>query len=150
MSLTLNQIIKRIESIALSHQQVRAFEFGNVTEFLTEKTQEYPAVFIQDTNGALSFRSKDDTFNIKMFCLDLVHIAADAKQNELEVYSDMHTLAKGMLALMNSGSYTDWAIAETSNYQLVKESFDDMVSGVVIDLSIRTQWDKSYCEEPIL
>lgn len=148
--MTLNQIIKRIQTIALSHQQVRNFQFGEVTEFLNDRTTEYPSVFVQDLPSALNLAGKDDTLNIKLYCLDLVNVAGDTKDNELDVQSDMLTLGKGIISLMNNqGTYTDWAIGGGS-YQLVIEQFGDMVAGATFDLTIRTQWDKSYCEEPIL
>lgn len=147
--MTLNQIIKRVQTIVGTHLQIRSFQFGNATEFLNDKTQTYPAVFLQDSGGNVSLTTKDDVLNFKMFCLDLVNVADKTKRNELDVQSDMLTVGKGILAMMNDEDYTDWSIGNAT-YELVEEQFNDMVAGIVFSFSIRTQWNKSYCEEPIL
>ena len=146
--MTLNNVIKRVETISLAHLQIRGFYFGRPTDFLVDKTTRYAGVFLQKTSGAASLQSREIRLGFKMFFLDLVNVAADAKENELEVQSDMLSVAKDIIATMNSSTYTDWAIDGANNLVLVEEEFDDMVAGVVIDFSIRLPWDKSYCESP--
>ena len=148
--MTLNQMIARIEAKSLAHLQVRNFYFGKATDFLTDKTTLFASVFLQDNGGVISLSGKEYSVSFRMFFLDLVNVAANAKENELEVQSDMLSVAKGILAAMNSGEYTDWAISNSNNFQLVEEEFDDMVAGVVVDITIRTPSDDGYCEEPIL
>lgn len=146
--MTLNNVIQRIREISLAHLQVRGFYHGVPTDFLTDKTTRYASVFLEDTSGAMSLSAKEISLGYKMFFLDLVNVSADAKENELEVQSDMISVAKDILATMNSSAYTDWSISGANNLVLVKEEFDDMVAGVVIDFSVRLPWDKSFCESP--
>jgi len=108
----------------------------------------YPSVFVQDTGGVINQSGREVSISLKLYFLDLVDISADAKENELEVQSDMLSVAKGIVAEMNNSTYTDWAVTGSYNFQLVKEEFDDMVAGVVVDVTIRTPWDQNYCEEP--
>jgi hypothetical protein len=146
--LSLNKIINRVRSISLSHGQVKNFYFGITTDFLTDKTTTYPSVFASDNGGTINQSGREVTLSVKLFFLDLVNVAGNAKENELDVQSDMLSVAVDVCALMNASTYTDWAVTGTNSYQIVREEFDDMVAGVSVDLVIRTPWDQSYCEVP--
>lgn len=146
--MTVNQIVKRLQTIIQSHQMVRSYFYGNPNNFLTEKQRDYPAAILQDASG--SFLPAGNEFNMpfRLFILDLVNVAADAKENELEVQSDALSIAKDLVALFDSPEYDDWAVGRQVSFSLVAEKFEDMLGGVYIDFTIRTTWDKSYCEAP--
>lgn len=148
--MTINEIIQRVKTICQSHQMVRSFFFGNPSDFLVNvKQRDYVAILLQDAGGAFSPSGNEYTLSFKMFVLDLVHVATDMKTNELDVQSDCLSIGNDLMSLINSHQYDDWALATSVSYSLVAEKFEDMLGGVVIDFTIRTQWDKSYCEAPI-
>lgn len=147
--MTLNQIISRVRSIALAHKQVRTFKYGLVTDQLSEKTLEYPAVFLQDNGGTISLRRHTTTINYKLFFVDLVHVSQDTKTNETDVHSDMISVAMDILAQLNHGIYTDWRISNDNNLQLVVEQDGDMHAGVVVDVTISTIYTQNTCAAPM-
>lgn len=146
--LTLNQIIKRVESICLAHGQVKNFYFGSVTDFLTEKTTEFPSVFAEDMGGSISQTSKEVTLSLNLFFLDLVNVAGNAKENELDVQSDMLSVALDLCAKLNSSEYSDWAVTGTNSYEIIREGENDLYAGVFVKIQIRVPWLQSYCEMP--
>lgn len=146
--MTLNQVITRIRNLALAHNQVRSFYQGLVSDFLTDKTTKYPAVFLQDNGGTISLSGHSTKLSYRMFLLDLVHVSEDSKQNEQDVQSDMVSIAMDLFAQMNYGAYDDWKISADNNLQLVVENDNDLVAGCVLDFSISIMYSQNICQVP--
>lgn len=146
--LSLNQIIKRIKTIALEHAQLRNFYFGNPSDFLTDKTTLYASLFLWDQPGIFDVDGKTTTYNFKAYFLDLENIDEQAQKNTTDVQSDMVQVATDLLALFDFSDYRDWRISTAANFILVEEQFDDWVAGCCIDLAIQVQWTKDVCAVP--
>jgi hypothetical protein len=146
--MTLNQVIKRVSQIALAHKQVRNFYYGVPTDFLNDKTTRYASAFLQDTPGSLDVSLKTQSFGFKLYLLDLVHVSEDAKENEQDVQSDMLSVIKDLVAEMNHSNYSDWKISATNPVTLLREEFDDLVAGAVIDLTISVPYNLDTCVVP--
>jgi hypothetical protein len=147
--LTYNQILKRIQQLCVHHAQVKSYKYARPTDFLTEKTTEFTAVFLQDNDGNVSISSKQQTINFKLFVLDLVNVSEDTLTNLKDVQSDTLEIAKDLIALFNDENYTDWAIGSECNFQLLFEAFDALVAGVVVDFSIRVPYLSDRCAVPL-
>lgn len=146
--MTLNQVITRIKTIALAHKQVRNFQAGLVTDFLTDHTTKYPSVFLEDNGGVISTNGQASTLSYRMYFVDLVNVSEATKQNEQDVQSDMFSVAEDVVAQMNAGDYNDWALSTDNNVQLVVEENGDMYAGVIVDFSIRIQFKQNRCQIP--
>ena len=147
--MTLNQIISRIRTLSLGHYQVRKFYRGLVTDFLTDHTTKYPAVFLQDNGGKIStVGGQATTISFRMFFVDLVHVSEDTNDNVTDVHSDMISVAMDIIAQMNSSAYNDWALSFDNNLQLLTEEGSDLFAGVVVDLSIRLMFKQNICAIP--
>lgn len=146
--MTFNQIIKRIEGICLAHNQVSNFYYGMPTDFLNDKKTLFASCFLQDNPGVLDMPGKTDTIGFKLFALDLVHVSQDSKSNELDVLSDMRSIIKDIIAEINHSSYTDWKVSSSNTITLVREQFNDLVAGSVIDFSILQPYDQDVCAVP--
>jgi len=148
--MTLNQVIQRIKILADSHKQLQSFSSpANITDALNDKTVAYPACFSLDIPGNnIDVVSKTVTFSFRLFFLDLVHVAADTKQNEQDVQSDMLNIAMDFLAQMDYSAYTDWKIAAASPVVFVTDTENDRFAGITADVSIATPWDKNICAIP--
>jgi hypothetical protein len=146
--MTLNQVISRIRAISLAHKQVRNFYQGLVSDFLTDKTTLYPSLFLQDNGGKISPGSHSTTFSFKMYLLDLVNVSEDSKTNEQDVQSDMVSVAEDVLAQMNNPNYNDWVISIDNNLQLLVENDNDLLSGCVVDFSVRVMYPQNVCQVP--
>ena len=146
--MTLNQIIRRVKTLAEAHQQVRTFAMGLVSDFLTDKETLYPAVFLQNTSGSISIRGQASTLNFRMFFVDLVHVSEETKANETDVHSDMISVAMDILTQMNNANYDDWALSTENNLQLLVENDSDMYAGVMVDFSLRFMYKQNVCQIP--
>lgn len=146
--LTLNQIVRRIKTIALAQAQVRNFYYGSVTDFLTDKTTRYASCFLQDLPGNFDVVGKIVTFNFRMFLLDLENVSEDTQKNTLDCQSDMAQICTDLLAEFDFSDYMDWRIGATSNFNLVREELDDIVAGCTVDISVQIPYNKDTCAIP--
>lgn len=146
--MTLNQVLKRIKTISLSHKQIRDYRKGLVTDFFADKTAKYPAACLQDLNGNISTSGHASTFNYRLFLADLVHVSADTGSNEDDVLSDMVSIAMDLLAQLNYGGYDDWKVSTDNNLEFFVEREGDMLAGVIIDFSVRIMYEQNVCQVP--
>lgn len=148
MALTYNQVLKRIESLALGHKQIRTFKRGLVSEFLSDKSVLYAAVFLQDNGAAINPDQHSASFSFRMFFLDLVHVSQDTKTNELDVLSDMFSVAMDIVSQMKYPDYYDWIISGANSLQMIVEGDGDLNAGWYLDFSIRIMYPQNVCEVP--
>lgn len=147
--MTLNQVLSRIRTIALSHQQVRNFKKGLVTDFLSDHTTKYPSVFLQSNGGYISTVRHETRLSYRMFVLDLVHVSEDHGQNEDDVLSDMLSIAMDLVAQINDSNWGDWFLTQTDNsLQELVEYDNDMIAGYVLDFSLRIIFNEDKCKIP--
>lgn len=146
--MTLNQILKRIETLVVGHKQVRSFRKGLVSDFFADKTAKYPAVCLQDSGGNISLSGHAATLNYRLFVADLVHVSADAKSNEDDVLSDTLSILMDLLAQMNNGNYDDWKVSSDNSFDFFVENENDMQAGVVIDITISFMYTQNICQVP--
>lgn len=147
--MTLQKLITQIRSLVLSHQQIQSFKRGFVSDFFTEKKAIYPAACLQDTGGTISTSAKVGTINFRLFLLDLVHVANDTKGNELDVQSDMFSVAMDIIAWLSSGILEDVRVSTDNRIQLLSEEDNDLPGGVVIDFSVSFPFTQNICQIPI-
>lgn len=146
--LTLNQIVRRIQTISLSHAQVNNFHHGVIGDSLNDKKTRYPSFFLQDSGGTIDIIGKTRTVNYTVALLDMVNVSEDAKTNELDVQSDQLSIAEDLVAMMDHSDYTDWKVSNV-NFTLVAEELEDMLAGVRVDLSIVVPYIKDMCRVPM-
>ncbi len=146
--MTYNQVLKRIQTIALDHKQVRTYKDGLVTDFLTDKTIPYPAVFLQDNGASIDPGQNSASFRFRLFFLDLVHVSEDTKENELDVLSDMFSVAMDIIAQMSYPGYDDWRVSLTNNMQSLVENDGDMNAGWYVDMQISIMYTQNVCQVP--
>lgn len=146
--MTLNNVINRIKALALAHKQVRNFYPGLQSDFLTDKTTNYPSVFLQDNGGKISTAGHATTLNYKLFFLDLVNVSENSNLNSQDVQSDMVQVAMDLVAQMNAGIFDDWGLSTDNNLQLIYEDKDDIVAGCVLDFSLRIMFTQDLCQIP--
>lgn len=146
--MTFNQIIRRIQAIVEAHEQVKTFGRGLVSDYLTDKTTQYAAVFLQNAGGRISLSSHASVINFRMFVVDMVHVSEETKDNELDVQSDMLSIAQDLITQFNNQNYYDWRLSTDNNFQMVVETDGDMYAGVYVDFSISFMYKQNVCEIP--
>jgi hypothetical protein len=151
MSLTLNQIVKRLETLALSHDQINSFGHGfNVVDFIKDADKDYASIYALFSPTFNINRSEHLTkIPITFYFMDMVNVSEDTKGNETEVYSDMLSVAQDFKAMLESSTYQDdWEITEDNSAQFLFEEFDDILAGVAVEITISVQYASDRCQVP--
>src|SRR6478736_10272237 len=146
--MTLNQVVKRIETLALAHRQVRTFRAGLRPDFLSNGDIKYSAVFLQYAGGNVLRGSNQANFVFVLSVRDLVHVSEDAKTNELDVLSDTYSIMLDLLSQMGFDAYNDWKLADSAAMTSVVEDDGDMSAGWDAGLTIAVPYDQNVCEVP--
>lgn len=149
--MTLNQVIERLKTLALGHKQINSFREGDLVDILNERDIDYPMCLVQILPGSISRTSKQTNFNFAIYLLDLVNVSNDAKSNELEVQSDLTSIAEDMIALINYPGYLDtWTPSNEAQLEYFNEKFEDLVTAARITLTISTRYDANRCQVPTI
>lgn len=149
MALTLNQVVARLRTLALSHLQVNSFYFGRVPEFDANGDIDYPGCFVEQLPGQISRTDHQHRLVFRIHFLDMVHVAEETEGNETEVLSDMNEVARDFLSMLMYSDYEDdWSIDPVSGQDFVEESLGDQVAGCYIDVAILIDFLADRCQVP--
>jgi hypothetical protein len=146
---TLNQIVKRLKDLALSHKQIRHFYEGDPVEWLAQGEVKYVACFVYVTGATLDRTEKQTRYSVEIWFADLENVSADAQGNYLEVQSDLTSIAEDYLAMMKSSVYDeDWAIGDSAPIQYYREKFVDWTGAVMMRIDIGLDYLTNRCQVP--
>jgi len=119
-----------------------------ITDFLTDKTIPYAAIFLEDGGASINPGTHMASFSFRLRFVDLVHVSEDAKSNELDVLSDMFSVAMDIISQMGYPAYNDWKVSLSNNLQRLVEEDGDMYAGWVADMQVQIIYDQNVCEVP--
>lgn len=149
MAFSLNQIVSRIRTLALSHEQINDFRDGDLHEFDVNGDLNYPACLVEQLSGSINRSTKEQTYNFRIYFLDRVGVSEKTEGNEREVISDMSSVAADFVAMIFFPGYQDdWIIGDSIPETPVTEGLGDMVSGVFIEVSIGNEFTVDRCQAP--
>ena len=149
MTLTLNQVIKRLQTLALSHKQINHFFIGGIDEFLDNGDVQYPAVFCEIKQGQISRANRQATYNFTFYFLDLLNISSGALANEWEVKSDMSSVAQDYLSMVSYNEYQDsWDISTSNNVDFHSFKLHDLCAGVSVSVGVSVRFNNDRCQVP--
>jgi hypothetical protein len=149
MTLTLNQVINRLQVLALSHKQINHFFIGGIDEFLDNGDVQYPAVFCEIKQGQISRANRQATYNFTFYFLDLLNISTGALANEWEVKSDMSSVAQDYLAMVSFYEYQDsWDISTSNNVDFHSFKLHDLCAGVSVSVGVSVRFANDRCQVP--
>jgi hypothetical protein len=144
MSLTLNQIIKKLIEIASSHKMVRTAKHVKAEDFLVfdYKDVEYPAVWY--TLNTSSITGKEKTYQILVTIADIHHVE---NMDELEMQSDCEQIGHDLLAQIGWDLH-DWKMERTANFEYFRQGQEDILAGVTFELSLKLPIIYNACQVP--
>ena len=149
MPLTLNQVVKRLEKLALAHKQINHFYVGDAAEWLANGEVNYPACFVDFTTGSISKDERHTGWDFNIWFADLANVATDSRTNELEVESDLTSIAIDFKSMLHyTGYQNDWDIGESSQLEYFKEKFEDIVIAVRMSQRIDSITPMDRCVVP--
>lgn len=148
MGLTLNQVIKRIETLALNHRQLNHFFVGDPVEYLTNGDVRYPACFLELQGSRIDKEARQTIFSFRFWLCDLEDIAIDSSANEIELQSDLTSICEDIVAMLAFTEYTDWDVFTPGNIQYFKDKFEDLVIAAAMTIEIGVRFDANRCQVP--
>ena len=147
--MTLNQVIQRLEKLALSHKQINHFFFGDVVEWLANGDLKYPCCFVELNSIPISKLEHQTKYDFSIWFLDLVNVDTATRANELDVMSDLVSIAEDYTAMLNFVDYQDdWTINTEYNVQPYREKFEDMTIAIKVDITVGVDYTANRCQVP--
>ena len=151
--MTLNQIKRRLEQVALSHKQINAFYFTSsfmaLTDLLANSDLIYPACITELLPSNISASENQTQINFRFWFVDQVNVSDKSKSNEVEVLSDMTSVAEDYISLISDPVYNDdWTIGDSHSLDFYVEEFADLVGGVSISSSVSVDFLSDRCKVP--
>ena len=149
-SLTLNQVITRLETIGRSHKQIKECRTGDTLVFLKGGDLEYPACLIELLPGVISRTEKKSGLEFSIKLCDLINLAEDSKENEIEVQSDLLSIAEDLISMYCDPQYQDtWTVVAEVPFEFQYEQLKDYVSALSMTVTIWKRFDANRCQVPI-
>ena len=144
MSLTLNQIIKKLIEIASGHKMVRTAKHVKAEDFVVfdYKDQEYPAVWY--TLNTSSLNGKEKTYSIVVTVADM-HIVEN--MDELEMQSDCEQIGHDLIAQI-SWDKNEWVFVKTATFEYFRQGQEDILAGVTFQIDLKVPILYNNCQVP--
>lgn len=144
--LTLNQIVKKLETFANDHKQLSGnFLFGQFYDYVANKSEQYPAMIIYLQPNQLS--ENTDTYTFQITICD--RLKKD-DTNEIEVLSDTNLIAKDLITYFkNSPTERDVIINTSVTLNDFSDREDSETAGYFFDITFRQNFDYNYCDIPL-
>jgi len=147
--MTLNQVIKKLEQLALSHQQINHFFFGEIVEWLANGDLRYPCCFVEINKSEINKDDKQTKYNFDIWFLDLVDVSTKTGENEVDLMSDLTSIAEDYLAMLNFSGYQDvFTITTTYDLEYFREKFEDLTVAVRTNVTIGVDYLSDRCAVP--
>lgn len=146
---TLNQILKRLEKIVRSHKQVNSYYFGDALKRLESGRVKYTSCFVDFLGSRIDRDSKLTTHSFEILLADLVDVSRAAKDNEVEVFSDLTSIAEDIVAILNHPGFDDWEISNVASLGYFREKFTDETAAVRMTVDISIPYLANRCQIPI-
>ena len=147
--MTLNQVVKKLEQLALSHQQINYFFFGEIVEWLSNGDLRYPCCFVEINKSEINKDDKQTKFNFDIWFLDLQDITTNTDANQIDLMSDLTSIAEDYLAMLNYSGYQDvWTITTNYDLEYFREKFEDLTVAVRTNVTIGVDYLSDRCAVP--
>ena len=144
MSLTLNQIIKKLVTIAEDHKMVRTAKHVKAEDFLVfdYKDVEYPAVWY--TLNSSSITGKEKTYSIIVTIADIHNVEA---MDELEMQSDCEQIGHDLLAQISWDKH-EWVLNKSQTFEYFRQGQEDILAGVTFQIDLKLPIVYNNCQVP--
>jgi hypothetical protein len=146
--MTLNQIIKKIQTAAESHKMVGKFGVGQQSNLTVENVEYYPLVWLYPDGFNLSTTGNLMTYNFALLVMDRVF---ESESNVIEVLSDTAQIIADVFALIddNTQDDEDFELVVTSNASPFYDAKTDILSGYAINFQVLTPYLHNTCVVPV-
>ena len=149
--ITFNNIVERFKVFADAHFFIKSFSFGSPDEIDLAKFTNFPLMHLVYTGATYDPGTK--TYNIEVYILDVPADKTKKVDRQKELVSDAEQCAEDIIADIKNGGNIflfaqDYEVVNASTTPLEEET-KNVLSGVLLDLSVSIPYDWDACNAPI-
>lgn len=143
--MSLNQTLKNLSDFANVHYQINSFGAGEVSDFASSGTTQYPAMWV-DFEPCLVEKGSFKQV-LRVYLCDRVQ---KGNENLIEVLSDIQQICLDTIAQMSNPNYS-WVLINDSITlsEFFESKFNDEVAGYYFDLTLKEKFDLNRCQIPV-
>ena len=142
--LTLNQAVQQLNNIANSHANIKSFYFGELWDFASSGSVEYPAMAVTYENA--SYRESSLMYSFNVYIMDRVDKGLVYRT---EIVSDTLQVCLDVLALLDRDFYFKSKVNKNFTISDFTDRFNDEVTGNWFRLDISTRYPLDSCAVPL-
>lgn len=149
--ISLNAIVKRLETFAEQHFFIQKFSYGSPDELDIDKLGRYPTLHAV-YNGA-DYDDGTKTYNFELYLIDLPDNKEESVTQRREIASDAEQCLEDLLADIAAGGNVfymaeDYAVTSSSVSPIYKAN-SNVIAGAMLDVAIQVPYSRSACNLPI-
>lgn len=141
MQHNLKDIYNLLHGFYSGETQIKDFQFGNLSEITTSKSQQYPLMYVELDKAVAKEQTMQISFNILIGKME-----NHDKSDRITIYSDMLTLQNKLIGYMQENVESlDYALGDTINLTPFSMRFNNLVTGWFMTLLIITTRFNDQC-----
>jgi len=149
--ITFNNIVERFKVFADAHFFIKSFSFGSPDEIDLAKFTNFPLMHLVYTGATYDPGTK--TYNLEVYILDVPSDKTKKVDRQKELVSDAEQCAEDIIADIKNGGNIflfaqDYEVVNATTTPLEEET-KNVLSGVLLDLSVSIPYDWDACNAPI-
>ncbi len=149
--ITFNNIVERFKVFADAHFFVKSFSFGSPDDVDLSKFTSFPLMHLVYTGATYDAGTK--TYNLEVYILDVPADKTKKTDRQKEVVSDAEQCAEDIIADIKNGGNIflfaqDYEVVNANTTPLEEET-KNVLSGVLLDLSVAIPYEWDACNAPI-
>lgn len=134
----------------MAHKQIKHFFVApEIVEWLGENRVKFPACICIIESAKVDKAIRQTVFQFSFWFVDLTNVSAKAMSNEIEVLSDLTSVAEDFDAMINAPQFEDdWTIGQSGTLEYYTEQFTDWVAAVKMTVNIGVDYVSDRCQIP--
>ena len=149
--ITYNNLINRFETFANSNHFIRTFTHGSPDGVDLDKFELYPAMHVVYTGA--TYGDLDKTYSFEVYILSLPPNKTDAADFSASVISESEQVAEDLIADLRTGGdvfkRNDLYSIESAFTTPLEDAQSNVLSGILLNISIIAGFDNSSCNAPL-
>jgi len=151
--LTLNNIVKRLETFAANHHFINTFSFGSPEDIDKTDGVEYPLMHVIQIGSTLDAEGNKKTYDLSIVFADRPTESSDKVGHQVQVQSDMEQCAEDLLNDIHSGGVIFsaselWGI-DSNGIEYFDEDNTNTLSGAILSIGLTVPYQLDACALPI-
>jgi len=146
---TVNQILSQFLDIASAHRQINSFGFGEIQDYATSGTTNYPAMWVDIGDCSIGGNEDEQSlYTQQSYTVWIIDRLQKGKGNLEDVFSDTQQIVLDVIAQLNKSGY-EFVVDIGNQLTPIFDKFhDDELAGFSFNLVIKQNYDRDRCAIP--